>query len=133
MPKVSQQHPFLRTQQDSTFLLILAAPNDADFWICSTLTSIPRFSVYFSNFAVIVPNAPTTIGITTTFFICYNLATSSFSKLYFLIFSLSLSHTLVFPGIFTSIIIVSFFTYQLPQYLVFWLLSCDHTVRWNPI
>ena len=44
-----------------------------------------------------VPNAPTTIGITTTFFICHNLATSSFKKLYFLMFSCSLSHTLVSP------------------------------------
>ena len=23
--------------------------------------------------------------------------------------------------------------YQLPQYLVFWLLSCNHTVLWNPL
>ena len=34
------------------------------------------------------------MGITTTFFICYNLAISSFNKLSFLIFSLSQSHTL---------------------------------------
>ena len=39
------------------------------------------------------------MGITTTFFICYNLAISSFNKLSFLIFSLSLSHTLKSPDI----------------------------------
>ena len=55
---------------------------------------------------LIVPNAPTTVGITTTFFICHNLAVSSFNKLHFSIFSCSLSYTLVSPGIATSIIII---------------------------
>ena len=31
MPKVSQQYPFLGTEQDSTFLISLAVPNNADF------------------------------------------------------------------------------------------------------
>ena len=43
------------------------------------------------------------------FFTCHNLAVLSFQKLY-VIFSHSLSHTLVSPGIATSIIIVSCFT-----------------------
>ena len=46
----------------------------------------------------------------TTFFICHNLAIWLFNKLYFLIFRRSLLHTLVSPGIATSIIVVSFFT-----------------------
>ena len=31
MSKVSQQYPFLGTEQDSIFLIILAVPNNADF------------------------------------------------------------------------------------------------------
>ena len=31
MSEVSQQYPFLGTQQDSTFLIILAVPNNVDF------------------------------------------------------------------------------------------------------
>ena len=48
--------------------------------------------------------------ITTTFFICHNLAISLFNKMYFSIFSCFLSHTFVSAGIATSIIIISFFT-----------------------
>ena len=32
MPKVSQQYPFLSTEKDNTFLIILAVLNNADFW-----------------------------------------------------------------------------------------------------
>ena len=45
-----------------------------------------------------------------TFFICHNLAVLLFIKLYFSIFSRSLSHTHVSPGIATPITIISFFT-----------------------
>ena len=37
----------------------------------------------------------------TTFFLCHNVTISSFDQLYFLIFSHSLSHTIVSPGIAT--------------------------------
>ena len=79
-----------------TFLIMLAVPNNADFWINSILISIPRLSIYSSNFAVIVPNAPTTIGITTTFFICHNLAIHLLTScILYSILSRPLSHTLV--------------------------------------
>ena len=100
MSKVSQQYPFL-----DTFFVMLVVPNNANFRTCSVLTcSIPRFSIYFSNFIVIVPNAPTTMGITTTFFTFFTL-TNRISRSFLVLY-----HTLVLPDIATSIIIVSFFT-----------------------
>ena len=62
---------------------------------------------------VAVPNAPTTMGITATFFICHDLVISFFNKLYFSIFLVLyhiLLYFLVFPGMATPTIIVSFFT-----------------------
>ena len=44
------------------------------------------------------------MGITMTFFLCHNLAISTFNKLCFLIFSHSFSHTRVSPGTAASII-----------------------------
>ena len=95
MSKVWHQYPFLGTQEDITFLIILAVPKNADFWTCSILISVPRLWIYFSNFVVIVPNAPAIIGMTTTFFIGHNLSIWSFNKLYFSNFFHSLSLTLL--------------------------------------
>ena len=47
MSKVSQQYPLLGIQQDSTFLNILAVPNNADFCSYSILISILSLSIYF--------------------------------------------------------------------------------------
>ena len=66
--------------------------------------------MYFSNFVVIVPNAPTIIGITKTFFLSHNQEILFFNKRYFSIFSRSLSHILVYPDTATYIIFDSFFT-----------------------
>ena len=86
-----------------TFLVILAVPNNADFWRCSILISISRLSIYFSNFVLIVLDAPTTMGITTTFFVCHNLETSHISQSFLFLYHILL---FIFPGISTSVIII---------------------------
>ena len=94
-----------------TFLVILAVPNNADFWTCSILISISRLSIYFSNFVLIVLDAPTTMGITTTFFVCHNLEILSQQVIFLSLFSFFITYSclyfLVFPHLLSLLSLTS--------------------------
>ena len=93
----------------STSLKIFAVLNKAVFCTCSTFISIPITATYISKPVNIAHNAPTTTGITITFFFMpYILGISSFNILYFSIFSTFLSFSRISLGMVTSTILTFF-------------------------
>ena len=95
-------------QVSNTFLNILAVPNNAVFWTCPVLKSIPIFSIHLSNSFDTAPNAPITTGMTVTFFMPHIVATSLFKSPYFSIYSCSFVLTRESYGTSTSMIWHSF-------------------------
>ena len=113
VPLTDKIYPF--SEMQSTLLRLNAAPSNAAFCMQFIVIGIPIVLQCFSRLSLIVPRAPTKLGITVALKF-HSFCSCNLKSLHCLIFSNSFVLVLWSPDTTRSLILQSFFSLSLSQY-----------------